>query len=562
MIIRPTASRLVCSSRNAIRSDQLLESFVARISATARGFSSQHGAITTKRQSIASSNASISQRRYKSKKSKLETVIPTETGHPKTPLSDNIPTKFEELPEDYTDDVGLPYTPVLPGRDVVDHIFGPEFSIDDAHRVWGVLHGRRVAGTLDDPSLPAPVEGLTTTQYLAALDYLRKAIPVNEVLSAGKRADLELAQMEAEAIKRGEDLGLYKPEKPVPQADAIKLPSALENIRELKRLEWEAKAAEMERKKAEELAKYKDTPAGKLAVFDERGVELRRKGENKKLQAYIDAMEKDVPAEPPSMSAFQRLWPSALVTLFVLGGSALYVSVYVPPSPNARIWPEIPFAAATAIGIISINAAVFALWRFPPAWKMLNRHFILLPGYPRAFAVVGNAFSHQSFSHLAVNMAIMYFVGSRLCDEIGRANFLALYVAAGTVGSMASLTTHVLARNFHIHSLGASTAVYGIAAAYLWRHWNEGFRIFGILPPEPLPPVAGWFALGLLVAGDLWSLRKGVAATLKAGNDYVGHIGGMMTGIVGMGIIQEAERRRKMRARRERSWLQKAVGSR
>ena len=567
MIIRvpTTTSRLVCQSKNAIRSDQLLESFVSRIAGATRGFASQHGAIhTLTRSAIQNQLANNSaQRRFKSKTSKLkkivENVVP-ET-HPKAPLRDNIPRRFEELPEDYTDEVGLPYTPVLPSQEVVDHVFGEGFDVDKAHHVFAVLHGRRVAGTLEDPSLPSPVEGLTPSQYLAALDYLRKHIAVNELVSAGKRAEVELAEMEKAAIARGEEIGLYKPEVHVNQT-GIKLPSALENIRELKRLEWEAKAAALEKKRTEELEKYKNTPAGQLAVFDERGVELRRPGENAKLKKYIEDMQNDVPSEPPSMSAFSRLWPSALVTLAVLGGSFILVTSYTPPAPGTRMFPEIPYAAATVGAIIAVNALVCVLWRFPPAWKMLNRHFLLLPGYPRAFAVLGNVFSQQTFGHLAVNMAILGFIGTRLADEIGRANFIALYVCAGTLASMASLTTHVLCRNFHVSSLGASTAVYGVAAAYFWRHWDEGFRLLGILPPEPLPPMAGWFALGLLVAGDIWRLRKGPTALLKTGNtsDHIGHVGGAVTGIVGMGIIQERERQRKARMRREKSWLDKTLG--
>ena len=66
---------------------------------------------------------------------------------------------------------------------------------------------------------------MSTSQYMNALNYLRTQIVVNELVSAGKRAEMELAQMEKEAITRGEEIGLYRPEVHVNQT-GIKLPSA------------------------------------------------------------------------------------------------------------------------------------------------------------------------------------------------------------------------------------------------------------------------------------------------------------------------------------------------
>ncbi len=559
MIIRPTASRLICSSRNSVRTEQLLETFIARIAASSRAFSSPtgyHAVRTTTTNKAVFGTQTGTQRRYLAKKASKLKVPQPQPAHPKVPLRDTVPLEFEKLPEDYTDEAGLPYTSVLPSRDVVDHVFCQGYPIEDAHYVFGVLHGRRVAGTLEDPSLPSPLENLTPSQYLSALTYLRNALPVNELKSAGLRAELELKQLEADAIARGEEIGLYKPEAPNPQS-SVKLPSGLETIREVKRLEWEAKAAALEAKKQAELEEYKNTPAGQLAVFDERGVELKRPGENKKLQEYIDAIERDVPQAPPEMSATKRLWPSAVVTLLVLSGSTLFVSVYVPPPPSARLWPDIPPAAATVLPLIAFNALIFCLWRHPPAWKMLNRHFLMLPGYPRALAVLGNAFSHQAFGHLCINMAILFFIGTRLCDEIGRANFLSLYLSTATLGSFGALTIHVLAKNFHVSSLGASTAIYGLAAAYFWRHWTEGFRLFGVFPPEPFPALAGWAALAMLIGGDVWALRRGLPSK-SATIDHIGHLCGALTGLNMMQIFMNNEKAKKAKeraARKERRWF-------
>lgn len=55
-------------------------------------------------------------------------------------------------------------------------------------------------------------------------------------------------------------------------------------------------------------------------------------------------------------------------------------------------------------------------------------------------------------------------------DEIGRGNFLPLYLGAGAIGSMTSLTAHVLLKRFNVSSLGASDAISGIVAANLTLH--------------------------------------------------------------------------------------------
>ena len=53
-----------------------------------------------------------------------------------------------------------------------------------------------------------------------------------------------------------------------------------------------------------------------------------------------------------------------------------------------------------------------------------------------------------------------------VCDEIGRGNFLAVYVSCGVISSFMALLVPVLRRNFAISSLGASGAVCGIVATY------------------------------------------------------------------------------------------------
>lgn len=91
----------------------------------------------------------------------------------------------------------------------------------------------------------------------------------------------------------------------------------------------------------------------------------------------------------------------------------MFAQNYEPPARQDRMWPNVPPAAATVMSIIGINVGVFMLWKFPPAWKLLNRYFLSVAAYPYALSVVGSVFSHQAFKHLATNMIILWFLGTR-----------------------------------------------------------------------------------------------------------------------------------------------------
>jgi membrane associated rhomboid family serine protease len=60
-------------------------------------------------------------------------------------------------------------------------------------------------------------------------------------------------------------------------------------------------------------------------------------------------------------------------------------------------------------------------------------------------------------------------------DEIGRGNFLSLYLSSGVIGSLVSLTSHVLLQRLTVTSLGASGAIAGLVAAWCMLHSEYAF---------------------------------------------------------------------------------------
>lgn len=57
-------------------------------------------------------------------------------------------------------------------------------------------------------------------------------------------------------------------------------------------------------------------------------------------------------------------------------------------------------------------------------------------------------------------------------DDIGRGNFLAIYLGSGAFASFFSLSRFVLTNSLLHTSLGASGAVTAVIAAYLSLHWR------------------------------------------------------------------------------------------
>lgn len=64
----------------------------------------------------------------------------------------------------------------------------------------------------------------------------------------------------------------------------------------------------------------------------------------------------------------------------------------------------------------------------------------------------------------------MLTLSSQVHDEIGRGDFLAIYMASGVFASYMSLAAHVLPGWLGFTSLGASGAICGIVAAWMMMH--------------------------------------------------------------------------------------------
>lgn len=272
----------------------------------------------------------------------------------------------------------------------IEAIFGNSLNRQQGNQLLRVLQDQRISGTLDEDVDASPVN------IVKALAWLRIAIRVDEdqaILARLEREDIEEAA-EIEKIRS------YKPNQNS-QEHRIYGKSVFQEIRELKEI-----------KAAQEKARTHHQNENILQVqgISSKALEERRAKSIERVQKYRNAAERkgiDI-----TKSRFERLWPSVLFVMGAVGLSAIFAHLYIPPSRKARILTHTPPAAATVVTLIGMNFLIFCAWRFPPAWKLMNRYFIITPAQPISLSLIGNFFSHQKVGHLAINMVILWFVGT------------------------------------------------------------------------------------------------------------------------------------------------------
>jgi rhomboid-like protein len=373
----------------------------------------------------------------------------------------------------------------------LQQVFGDETPpVRQANLLLRVIHGRRNDGTLDLPLSPnmQALLNIYPRAFDHGLAWLRENYYVDEdeaILARLEREEAGQFYSPSALKQQGQDAGLYHPQSGNYQAELsdsgregdVWGKSQLERIR----AENEAKAAEeeerlqqqiddiMARKQIEQENKNKS-----LAARPEQGVqiaeELRPPNEFDKwvLRAKNAGQSKITLKDAEAMSFARRVFPSAVFVALIVAGCYLFAQYWTPPRRADRMNPDISLTYSTILAIAGINLVVFFAWRFPPAWGLLNKYFAMTPGYPRVLSLLGCTFSHQGGWHFLNNMLGLMILGSSLHEDVGRGTFLAIWIASGVCGSLASLVFHAARRSFATSVLGASGSVCGTLAALTW----------------------------------------------------------------------------------------------
>lgn len=176
--------------------------------------------------------------------------------------------------------------------------------------------------------------------------------------------------------------------------------------------------------------------------------------------------------------------------------------------------PERPLVTYTMIGISLIAFALQMLSRFLLGWDLPGQL-----GMKAADAILAGEWwrlltpiwLHGGILHLAFNMYALYVLGSQLEHVYGHARFLLLYLLAGFAGNVMSLLMSPA------RSLGSSTAIFGLLAAYgVFLYRNRAF--FGERGRPALVNILTIAVINFIIG-------------LSPGIDNWGHLGGFLAGV-------------------------------
>jgi membrane associated rhomboid family serine protease len=127
--------------------------------------------------------------------------------------------------------------------------------------------------------------------------------------------------------------------------------------------------------------------------------------------------------------------------------------------------------------------------------------------------LVTSGFLHANVLHIGLNMLILWLIGSPLEEMLGRGRYLLLYFVSLLAGSAGALLQAP-----HVHTVGASGAIFGLFGALL---------------------VLEYFATGQIVGGQAFGLIviNLVLSFAFSGISWGGHIGGLVGGILGTLVL-------------------------
>ena len=156
--------------------------------------------------------------------------------------------------------------------------------------------------------------------------------------------------------------------------------------------------------------------------------------------------------------------------------------------------------------------------------------------------LITSTFLHSGIFHLGMNMLILWLVGSRLEESMGRSRYLLLYLVGGLAGS-----TGALLLDPNAVTVGASGSIFGLLGALLVLE-RQGTYVLGgsVLGLVVLNLAITFFVPGISVGGHLGGLAGGALGTLALsrfgrGHALYGSAGVFGTaGLVAVGVLSVA----------------------
>jgi len=145
-------------------------------------------------------------------------------------------------------------------------------------------------------------------------------------------------------------------------------------------------------------------------------------------------------------------------------------------------------------------------------------------------------FLHGGWLHFLGNMWFLWIFGDNVEDRVGHGRYLLFYLCCGVA---ASATHLALSANSSVPTVGASGAIAGVMGAYLVLYPRAMVLtvvpLFFILHMAVLP---AWLFLGFWFAMQLLQGTFAIGALETGGVAWWAHIGGFVTGVLGIMLLR------------------------
>lgn len=186
------------------------------------------------------------------------------------------------------------------------------------------------------------------------------------------------------------------------------------------------------------------------------------------------------------------------------------------------------------VALILINVLVFIAVELTGtsqnAWHVLDYGAAYTPYIVQngeVYRLFTSMFLHFGIEHLVNNMLVLFVLGSRLEQVIGKLCFLFIYLAGGIAGNIFSLILELRNQDFSV-SAGASGAVFAVMGAMIYVVIrNKGWL--------------GDLSMRQILVMAAFSLYFGFTSS---GVDNAAHIGGMIAGFVLAVLIWHPRKKR------------------
>jgi membrane associated rhomboid family serine protease len=147
------------------------------------------------------------------------------------------------------------------------------------------------------------------------------------------------------------------------------------------------------------------------------------------------------------------------------------------------------------------------------------------------FPFITNIFLHGGWLHFLANMWTLVIFGDNVENRMGSFRYLAFYLLCGI---LASITHSFININSVVPAIGASGAIAGVMAAYMFLF--PFAKVVLLLPVLFVPlffNISAFIYIGIWFLIQLWNggllLRT---ATLSTGIAFWAHIGGFISGVI------------------------------